>query len=157
MTAAASITICNFDERKNPYNSNKNSNKNIQMKNILCILLLLVSILSCTAQNKKAQKVEPKEFAQKMAAEKGQVVDVRTPKEFKVGHIADAVNMHVYDKDFEQRIEKLDKSKPVYVYCKVGGRSAEAVEIMQQKGFKKIVELEGGMDAWLEAGKPVKQ
>ena len=45
----------------------------------------------------------------------------------------------------------------MYVYCKVGGRSAEAVEILKTKGFTSIIELEGGMDAWQEAGKPVKQ
>ncbi len=127
------------------------------MKNLLYIITLFVAITSCNAQQKKAELVPPAKFEQKISAEKGQVIDVRTPKEFKAGHIANAVNMHLYDKDFEQRLDKLDKNKPVYVYCKVGGRSAEAVEIMQAKGFKKIVELDGGMDAWTEAGKPVKK
>jgi phage shock protein E len=128
------------------------------MKNTFYIVLCTLAFITCNAQTKKAaQLVAPAAFAQKMAAEKGQVIDVRTPKEYQSGHIENAVNMHVYDKDFEQRVEKLDKTKPVYVYCKAGGRSAEAVEIMEKKGFKKIVELDGGMDAWLEAGKPVKK
>lgn len=99
--------------------------------------------------------VKPTVFSEKMAEHKGQVVDVRTPMEYRQGYIKDAVNIHLYDKDFEQRIEKLDKAEPVYVYCKVGGRSAEAVEIMKEKGFTNIVELDGGMDAWTEAKKPV--
>lgn len=126
------------------------------MKNLIYIIALVFSI-TASAQQKKAELVPPAKFAQKMTAEKGQVIDVRTPKEYKAGHIKNAVNMHVYDKDFEQRLDKLDKNKPVYVYCKAGGRSAEAVEIMQKKGFKKITELDGGMDAWTEAGSPVVQ
>lgn len=125
------------------------------MKNLIYIITLLFAVTVSAQQ--KAALVPPAKFAQKIAAEKGQVIDVRTPKEYKAGHIENAVNIHVYDKDFEQRLDKLDKSKPVYVYCKAGGRSAEAVEIMQKKGFKKITELDGGMDAWAEAGKPVKQ
>lgn len=128
--------------------------KLLPMKNLLYIITLFLAV-TVSAQQKKAELVSPAKFAQKMAAEKGQVIDVRTPKEFKAGHIPNAVNMHVYDKDFEQRLDKLDKNKPVYVYCKVGGRSADAVEIMQKKGFKKITELEGGIDAWTEVGKPV--
>ncbi len=126
------------------------------MKNLFYIITLLLAV-TVSAQQKKAQLVTPSQFAKEIAANKVQLVDVRTPKEYKAGHIQNAVNIHLYDKDFEQRIDKLDKNKPVYVYCKVGGRSAEAVEIMQAKGFKKIVELDGGIDAWAEAGKPVKK
>ncbi len=126
------------------------------MKNLFYIITLLLAV-TVSAQQKKAQLVTPSQFAKEIAANKVQLVDVRTPKEYKAGHIQNAVNIHLYDKDFEQRIDKLDKNKPVYVYCKVGGRSAEAVEIIQAKGFKKIVELDGGIDAWAEAGKPVKK
>jgi phage shock protein E len=129
------------------------------MKKLIYLLLIGFTLISCQAQQ-KGQTVEivpPAEFAQKMDVEKGQVIDVRTPKEFNTGHIEGAVNMHIYDKDFEQRVDKLQKNEPVYVYCKVGGRSAEAVEILKAKGFTSVVELEGGMDAWQEAGKPVKQ
>jgi phage shock protein E len=128
------------------------------MKNLFYILLTAIVFTSCQAQQKQGTGlVKPAEFEKQMQQREGQVIDVRTPKEYSSGHIENAVNMHVYDKDFEQRVDKLDKDKTVYVYCKVGGRSAEAVEIMQQKGFKHIVELDGGMDAWTEAGKPVKQ
>lgn len=99
--------------------------------------------------------VKPTVFSEKMAEHKGQLVDVRTPMEYKQGYIKDAINIHLYDKDFEERVEQLDKTKPVYVYCKAGGRSAEAVAIMKEKGFTSIIELDGGMDAWTEAKKPV--
>lgn len=134
------------------------STKTYRMKHIIYLLVCLVASVTVQAQAKKnTELVSPKVFAERMAKQPGQVVDVRTPKEFKAGYIEGAANLHLYDKDFEQRVDKLDKNKPVYVYCKVGGRSAEAVTIMQQKGFKKIVELKGGMDAWTAVGLPVKK
>jgi phage shock protein E len=129
------------------------------MKKILIILVIVLLQVSCQAQVKKGvELVPPAAFLQKMEAAKGhiEVIDVRTPKEYQSGYINNAVNMHVYDKDFEQRVDKIDKENTVFIYCKAGGRSAEAVEILKEKGFNHIVELEGGMDAWTEAGKPVK-
>lgn len=128
------------------------------MKKLLYITMLLIALVSCQAQKKDGTELlPPTEFAHKVETEKGQLIDVRTPGEYKSGYIDGAVNIHLYDKDFEQRIDKLDKDETVYVYCKAGGRSAEAVEIMHEKGFKHIVELDGGMDAWNEAGEPVKK
>lgn len=126
------------------------------MKKILYILIIVFTFLSCEAQQKKGiELVAPHQFSEKMAQDKGQLIDVRTPKEFNSGHINNAVNIHLYDKDFTERINKLDKNKPVYVYCKVGGRSADAVEALTENGFIYVVELKGGTDAWTEAGLPL--
>ncbi|PZR24312.1 MAG: rhodanese-like domain-containing protein [Flavobacterium psychrophilum] len=120
--------------------------------------MLTVMFVSCEAQQKKGvELIAPKQFSEAMAKDKGQLIDVRTPKEYKAGHIDGATNIHLYDQDFNERINKLDKKKTVYVYCKAGGRSAEAVESLKLNGFKHIVELEGGTDAWAEAGQPLKQ
>ncbi|KOS05686.1 hypothetical protein AM493_06285 [Flavobacterium akiainvivens] len=128
------------------------------MKNILYILFVALTFASCNGQQKKGvEKVAPATFEKQIAEHKGQLIDVRTTKEYKSGHIDNATHMHIYDKDFNQRVDSLDKNKTVYVYCKAGGRSSEAVELLKEKGFVHIVELEGGMDAWNEAGKPVKQ
>ena len=125
---------------------------------IVSILFVLVFFASCQAQEKKGIQLLPaKEFSQKVASEKGQVIDVRTPKEFQQGHLKNAQNIHLYDQDFGQRIEKLDKKQTVYVYCKAGGRSAEAVEILQNHGFENIIELEGGTDSWSEANLPLEK
>ena len=128
------------------------------MKNVLYILLLAITTLSCNGQQKKGVELaEPTAFQKEMADDKGQLIDVRTAKEYNSGHIEGATHMHLYDADFSTRADSLDKNKTVYVYCKVGGRSAEAVDILKQKGFVHIVELKGGIDAWNQAGKPVKQ
>jgi rhodanese-related sulfurtransferase len=84
-----------------------------------------------------------------------QLVDVRTPGEFSSGHIEGAVNYDFYATDFAQKMGKLDKKKPVMVYCAVGGRSGAAAEQLKKSGFTKVYDLDGGMDAWKGAGKKV--
>ncbi|GGB80251.1 hypothetical protein GCM10007424_20460 [Flavobacterium suaedae] len=127
--------------------------------------VLFIAVLALTScKNDTEQKhgteqkislVKPTVFYEKMAEHEGKIIDVRTEKEYNAGHIKNAINMHLYDKDFEKQLETLDKDQRVYVYCKAGGRSAEAVNIMKEKGFKRVIELDGGIDAWLEAKKPV--
>ncbi|MBN9283887.1 MULTISPECIES: rhodanese-like domain-containing protein [Flavobacterium] len=125
---------------------------------IFSLLFFVFFLTACQAQVKKGtQLVAPDAFEKTITENKGQLIDVRTPKEYNSGHLKGAKNLHLYDQDFSQRVDKLDKKQPVYVYCKAGGRSAEAVEILQQKGFQKIVELDGGMDAWNDSKKPVQK
>jgi len=127
------------------------------MKKIYSLLLLVLVFASCQAQEKKPQLVSSEAFESKIESGKVQLIDVRTPKEFKQGHLKNAKNIHLYDQDFGTQIDKLDKKETVYVYCKAGGRSAEAVEIMQNHGFENIVELDGGTDSWTESGKTLEQ
>ena len=82
------------------------------------------------------------------------LIDVRTPDEYKGGHIKNAANINVNDANFETSIAKLDKNKPVVVYCAVGGRSSRAADIMVQKGFKNVYNVSGGYNAWSAAALP---
>ena len=77
-----------------------------------------------------------------------QLVDVRTKDEFAVSHLKDAQNICVTDTDFKQKVAQLDKDKPVYVYCKKGGRRAQASKILKELGFTKIFDLQGGITNW---------
>ena len=79
------------------------------------------------------------------------LVDVRTPEEFAQGALPEAVNISVTDLSFPFEIAKLDKEKPVLIYCKGGTRSARAAVAMKALGFDKIHELDGGYMAWLAA------
>ncbi|MFP9113847.1 rhodanese-like domain-containing protein [Flavobacterium sp. RHBU_3] len=126
------------------------------MKKYIAATLAIVLLSACKKEEKKGtEQVPPAAFATEMAADAGQLIDVRMPVEYSEGHIEGAKNLHIYDKDFQERLDSLDTGETVYVYCKAGSRSAEAVSILERKGFKHIVELEGGIDAWNEAGKPV--
>jgi phage shock protein E len=85
------------------------------------------------------------------------VLDVRTPAEFKDGHIIGARNIDIKDAGFTSQISALDRSKPYLVHCAVGGRSAKAVEAMKGLGFNTLYHMHEGMKGWLKAGKPVEK
>ncbi|MCB0397505.1 MAG: rhodanese-like domain-containing protein [Flavobacteriales bacterium] len=98
------------------------------------------------------------EFAQTLEQNPGKIVDVRTPEEFSGGHLQGAMNFNVNADDFMALCEAgLDKSQPVYVYCKSGGRSATAANMLKEAGFSNIINMEGGITAWKDAGRPVNQ
>jgi len=77
------------------------------------------------------------------------ILDVRTPSEWSEGVIPNAAMIDIYrGQGFIYDVDQLDKSKNYYVYCKAGGRSAQACQIMNQLGFEKTFNLLGGMMQW---------
>ena len=77
------------------------------------------------------------------------VLDVRTQEEVAEGIIPDAVHIDIYKgQGFIDDVEQLDKSKTYFVYCKMGGRSAQACAVMNQLGFKETYNLIGGFTEW---------
>ncbi|PWL37496.1 rhodanese-like domain-containing protein [Flagellimonas aquimarina] len=77
------------------------------------------------------------------------VLDVRTTEEVEEGHIPNSANIDIYlGQDFLNEIEKLDKSKNYYVYCRSGNRSAQACAIMNSVGIENTYNLEGGFMNW---------
>ncbi len=108
-----------------------------------CILLFLsVQIGHAQINTKPIKEISQKELNNAM------VVDVRTPEEYKQGHLPDAININWYDADFTKQFSEIDKNKTIYVYCKVGGRSAKATEKLDSLGYKNVINLAGGYDAW---------
>lgn len=105
--------------------------------------------------NKSFRNVGVEEFDKMRKGTNVVVLDVRTPKEFSEGHLANAVNLDFYAADFAQQLGKLDKSKTYLVHCAAGGRSAKACTSMTQLNFTSAVNLEGGYKAWIKAEKPV--
>ncbi|MFV8372526.1 thioredoxin domain-containing protein [Flavobacterium sp. LB2P74] len=118
------------------------------------LVILCFVVLSCKGQNSKEIKtVNSKDFAEKIAATPNpQILDVRTPEEFTSDHIDNATNINWLGNTFASEVEKLDKSQPVFVYCKSGGRSQKAAEKLNNLGFKTIYQLDGGMLKWDAAG-----
>ncbi|MBD3583832.1 rhodanese-like domain-containing protein [Flavobacterium selenitireducens] len=77
------------------------------------------------------------------------ILDVRTEDEWNDGIIPGAVNIDIYKgQGFIYEVDQLDKSKNYYVYCKAGGRSAQACAIMGQLGFGNTYNLVGGFTQW---------
>ena len=81
-------------------------------------------------------------------AETGLLLDVRTDREFAMGHIRGAAQIDFYRDDFREELAKLDTNAPVYVYCRSGNRSGQAAKMMKSMGFKTVYNLEGGIGAW---------
>jgi thioredoxin 1 len=125
------------------------------------IFILVVAVLwnGCSQGQKEKEdvRVSALEFSEKIKAGKAEgvlLIDVRTPAEYKKGHIGGAVNIDLNGSDFEDKISDLDKSKPVYVYCLSGARSSRAAGIMRSSGFKNVMEIPGGMMEWRAGGFP---
>ncbi len=77
------------------------------------------------------------------------ILDVRTDEEMEEGHIPGAIQIDIYrGQGFLDEVEKLDKSKSYYVYCRSGNRSGQACSLMQSKGFERTYNLMGGMLEW---------
>ena len=77
------------------------------------------------------------------------ILDVRSPQEVEEGYIAGAVNIDIYlGQGFLEELQKLDKSKNYYVYCRSGNRSGQACAIMNSIGIPNAYNLEGGMLQW---------
>lgn len=115
------------------------------MKNLLIVLLLVSSVYSLKAQEKESiVLLNLTDFKTQTENKEVQLIDVRTPEEFGEGHIEDAINIDYYSEDFADQFNKLDKDKPVYLYCRSGFRSNESALKLSEMGFKNIYDLEGG-------------
>ena len=88
-------------------------------------------------------------YSDGITGRKVQLVDVRTPNEFKNGHIKNAININFFNTgNFSKAFEKMDKSKPVYLYCRSGARSQKAARRLVDMGFSQIYDLKGGYIRW---------
>jgi thioredoxin 1 len=129
------------------------------MKKILSISFVVVALLfnSCSnGQNKSGKtNLSATEFAAKIKEiPTAPVVDVRSAEEYSSGHLQGSKNINWNGENFESEIVKLDKTKPVFVYCQSGRRSAAAANHMRSLGFKEVYELDGGISSWMQANLP---
>jgi rhodanese-related sulfurtransferase len=133
------------------------------MKNSILITLFFVVSLTISCKENKVEEQQLTKSEQQVVINKKlvatnfktnienknvQLVDVRTPEEFKAGHIKNAGNINFYDTDFLTQMNKLDKNKPLYIYCRSGGRSGKAAAKLKEQGFKEVYDLQGGILDW---------
>ncbi|MBI1184923.1 rhodanese-like domain-containing protein [bacterium] len=100
------------------------------------------------ASEKIAKSVDASTFERMISEKPGTVLDVRTKDEFNSGHLENAVLIDWYSSSFAAEAAKLDKTKPIYVYCHSGGRSSSAMQKLAGMGFNEIYNLKGGIMAW---------
>ena len=119
------------------------------MKKIFILFLALSTFASCQSQTKDdSKKVDVATFKKGITSENIQLIDVRTPKEYEKGHIEGATLIDFFDDNFLEELKKLDRNKPVYIYCRSGGRSGKASTMLVELGFKEIYDLAGGFLAY---------
>ncbi|MEZ5018490.1 MAG: thioredoxin [Flavipsychrobacter sp.] len=121
------------------------------------LLAILLSTSACQSQSGNGKTVlSPAEFLQQLEKKTdATLLDVRTPGEYAEGFIAGAKNVNWNGNDFEQQAAKLDKTRPVFVYCLAGGRSGAAANKLKSMGFKEVYDLNGGMMNWKRSNMPV--
>lgn len=125
------------------------------MKYYLNVFVAVAACLFCTSYA-LAQTVNVETFDKGMHAKNVQLFDVRTAGEYNSGHISGSLQAdYTNQQEFAERVQYLDKQKPVFIYCLSGGRSSAAAKWMRENGFKEVVEMDGGIRAWKEAGKPL--
>lgn len=85
------------------------------------------------------------------------LIDVREPEEFRQGHLSGAVNIPrgMLEFKFSATPEYDSRDLNIVVYCKTSGRGALAANSLKQMGYHHVKSIDGGFDAWTEAGKPV--
>ena len=125
------------------------------MKGIILFALQASLLISCTAQQ-VGHELDPNSFEKGIAGENIQLLDVRTAGEYKSGYIKKSLQADWNDKKrFTDRVQYIDKNKPVYVYCLSGARSASAADWLRKQGYQEVYQLKGGMISWKANNKPV--
>ena len=96
------------------------------------------------------KELSQEEWREKLSKDdNAEILDVRTEEEVENGYIPKAKNIDIYKgQEFLDELEKLDRSKNYYVYCRSGKRSAQACTLMDQKGFNNTYNLVGGFSEW---------
>jgi rhodanese-related sulfurtransferase len=80
------------------------------------------------------------------------ILDIRTPGEFKSGHLAESVLIDFYSQTFAENLSRLDKEKTYLIYCRSGNRSSKSLEIFKKLKFQKVYHMESGIRAWQSEG-----
>lgn len=100
---------------------------------------------SNTQQFSVIKVLSSNEFKSKIENKKVQLIDVRTPREFKSGHIKGAKNIDAFSAYFNTEFNKLSRDKAVYVYCRSGSRSRQSAKRLAKMGFTEVYDLKGGI------------
>lgn len=122
---------------------------------VLIAAPLMFLLAACGGSSANVLNLSTQEFASSIKNSEVVILDVRTPGEFASGHIQGAINIDVEGPDFQSQIATLDKSKEYAIYCRSGRRSIVAADLMSDKGFTKLSNLESGIISWQGSGYPL--
>ena len=120
------------------------------------IMGLFTMIMGSCQASEGVKTVDAPTFKEQISSSDNiQLLDVRTAEEYSEGHLENAINIDVQDPSFTKKVgEQLDKSQPIYLYCRSGKRSMMAAKALEKDGYS-IVNLRDGILGWLDAGYPI--
>jgi rhodanese-related sulfurtransferase len=122
------------------------------MRQLIFILFTSFFFINC-GEVQEGNAITTLELKELLSKDKIQLIDVRTQREVKYGSIETALFVNFFDSDFTVKaIQKLDKNKPVYLYCRSGNRSGKATNILKEKGFE-VYNVLGGYNKWKQENK----
>jgi len=125
-----------------------------------CIFVVMIMlVLSGASSASGLATISPKQANTLIQQEKGNpefvLLDIRTPREFKAGHIEGAVLIDYYSQDFLRKMKGLDKNKTYLMYCRSANRSTRALSRIKDMGFKSFFNMDQGIIGWQKNGFPV--
>jgi phage shock protein E len=122
----------------------------------LIVLLLLPLVGACASASGDPETITPGELLERMGTEDAPIVlDVRSPFEYRMGHVPGAYNLE--DRQVPSRIEELKQlaDREIVVYCEVGPRARWVESYLKQNGFTNVRHLQGDFSGWQRSGHPV--
>ncbi|MCF8272393.1 MAG: rhodanese-like domain-containing protein [Flavobacteriaceae bacterium] len=131
------------------------NNLNYFIKNTLIALTIICSciILSCKGQtDSRIKNISVEDMQSLLKTADIQLIDVRTPEEYQSGFIKNAENINYFSPSFEEEILKLDRDKPIILYCRSGNRSSKSAVKFLNAGFLNLYNLDGGILNWQKQG-----
>ena len=125
-------------------------NKNLKVRSLLLlgIVSFILSMLTgCGAgASDPAVDVSVDEALRLWQNKEAILIDVRTPAEYRDGHIPGVVNIPL--DELEKRMNEVPKDKKVVLICRTGNRSAQGTKLLRSKGFGNVYNSTGGMTTW---------
>ena len=116
------------------------------------ILLALIVLFMWNENRRAGDSISVHQLTYQVNNANALVVDLREPKEFREGHVVDALNIPVAK--IAERMGELDKTRPLVLVDKIGQHSAAAGRSLKEAGFQ-VTPLTGGMSEWTAANLPV--
>ena len=123
------------------------------MKSIVYFPFVLFLLIFGACQRADYQTLSAPEFQKLISDQAVQIIDARTPEEYRKGHIERAVNMDIQNENFNRTVQALDMDRPVAIYCRSGKRSNDVARKLARKGYK-VYTLNDGWMEWTKYDYP---
>jgi rhodanese-related sulfurtransferase len=126
------------------------------LSTIWLFIVLMIIVMTIRIQMSPIKQLSTQQMTFLVNRESGVVVDSRSEKDFKAGHIVDALHLG-NDKVSKNDFSSLEKYKdnPIIIVCSAGMSAGKVASQLAKAGFTRVSLLKGGMNAWLSAGLPV--